>query len=98
MMSGGAAPSSAPAMIWPQLKTSPLIRVVTMPTGSTSSVVDVVKASGYRDSAHDTVKQKEVAAMREGTATGMKILVSVCIQVAPSISAASSSSLGIDAK
>ena len=44
MMSGGAAPSSAPVMICPQLKTSPLISVVTMPTGRTSSVVEVVKA------------------------------------------------------
>ena len=39
-----------------------------------------------------------VAAMMPGSATGMKILVSVCSQVAPSISAASSSSLGIEAK
>ena len=31
MMSGGAAPSNAPVMIWPQLKTSPLINVVMMP-------------------------------------------------------------------
>ena len=36
MISGGAAPSSAPVMIWPQLNTSPLISVVMMPTGSTS--------------------------------------------------------------
>ena len=36
MISGGAAPSRAPVMICPQLKTSPLIKVVMMPTGSTS--------------------------------------------------------------
>ena len=35
-ISGGAAPSRAPVMICPQLKTSPLIRVVMMPTGITS--------------------------------------------------------------
>ncbi len=39
-----------------------------------------------------------VAAMIPGSATGMKILVSICIQLAPSISAASSSSFGIEAK
>ena len=33
MISGGAAPSSAPVMICPQLKTSPLMSVVMMPTG-----------------------------------------------------------------
>ena len=39
-----------------------------------------------------------VAAMMPGSATGMNTFVSVCVQVAPSISAASSSSLGIDPK
>ena len=33
-------------MICPQLKTSPLISVVTMPTGSTSWSVEIVNASG----------------------------------------------------
>ena len=46
MISGGAALNSAPVMICPQLKTSPLISVVMMPTGSTSSLVVVVKARG----------------------------------------------------
>ena len=46
MISGGAAPSSAPVMIWPQLNTSPLISEVMMPTGSTSWSAEVVKASG----------------------------------------------------
>ena len=39
MMSGGAAPSRAPVMIWPQLKTSPLMSVVTMPTGIVTTLI-----------------------------------------------------------
>jgi hypothetical protein len=39
-----------------------------------------------------------VAAMMPGSATGMKIIVSVWVQLAPSMMAASSSSYGIDAK
>ena len=51
MISGGAAPSRAPVMICPQLNTSPLIRVVMMPTGKTSWSVEVVKtiAGSYAD-------------------------------------------------
>ena len=41
-----AAPSSVPVMIWPQLNTSPLIKDVMIPTGSTSWSVEVVNAIG----------------------------------------------------
>jgi hypothetical protein len=44
------------------------------------------------------VKAKIVAAIRPGRATGMKMRVSVWNHLAPSISAASSSSFGIEAK
>jgi hypothetical protein len=43
------------------------------------------------------VKAKMVAAIRPGRATGMKIRVRVWNQDAPSMMAASSSSLGIEA-
>ena len=46
----------------------------------------------------DTVKAKMVAAIIPGIATGMKILHSICRYPAPSISAASSSSFGIELK
>ena len=36
LLLGSTQQASAPVMIWPQLKTSPLIKVVMMPTGSTS--------------------------------------------------------------
>src|SRR5258708_18979735 len=98
MMSGGAAPSKAPVMICHQAKTSHLIKLVTMPTGMTSRSVDVVNTSGYRNCAHETVKAKIVAAIIPGSATGMKMRVNVWNQDAPSIMAASSSSLGMDAK
>src|SRR3954452_14075413 len=98
MISGGAAPKSAPVMICPQLNTSPLISVVMMPTGSTSWPVEGGNTSGYRNCAHDTVKAKMVAAIRPGRATGMKMRVSVWNQEAPSMIAASSSSFGMEAK
>ena len=53
--------------------------MVTIPTGRTSWSADVVKASGYRKFAHETVKVKIIAAMIPGIATGMKMRVSICI-------------------
>ena len=86
-------------MICPQLNTSPLISVVMMPTGSTSwsgRGGEGERIEELRPGHGEGVKI--VAAMMPGSATGMKILVSVWNQLAPSIRAASSSSFGIEAK
>ena len=50
------------------------------------------------NSFHDSVKAKMPAEISPGTASGRTILVRICQRVAPSISAHSSSSYGIERK
>ena len=57
-----------------------------------------MKVSAYRNSFHASVNAKRDAATNPGAASGRTTLVSACILVAPSISAASSRSSGIDSK
>jgi hypothetical protein len=50
------------------------------------------------NSFHDSVKAKMPAEMRPGTDSGRMILIRICQRLAPSISAHSSSSYGIERK
>ncbi len=50
------------------------------------------------NSFHESVKAKMPAEMRPGTASGRMIFTRICQRVAPSISAHSSSSNGIERK
>jgi hypothetical protein len=57
-----------------------------------------MKASAYMNSFQERVKAKMPAGISPGTASGNVILRRICSREAPSISARSSSSEGIDLK
>jgi len=65
MISGGAAPSSAPVMICPQLNTSPLISVVTMPTVSASSSRAIRATTGAAPEPKYSLRGDDLRASRD---------------------------------
>src|SRR5579859_5961265 len=94
MMTGGIDVMTAPAIIWPQKKTS-CPSIVWMPTMAVRESTLLMKTRAYKNSFHDSVNEKSATTATAGSEMGIVTRRSAPRRVQPSIRAASSSSAGM---
>src|SRR5256885_2158395 len=94
MRIGGSDDIRDIAISAPHWKTSPLISPA-RPAGIVFCESFVTRSSAKKNSFHEFVKAKSAITASAGSASGIMMRTSDCNRVAPSTSAASSSSLGM---